>query len=83
LTATGTDRNTPQRVGTDSNWKSVSATNAHSLAIKTDGSLYAWGYGGSGRLGLGNSGTGTERNTPTIVGTDYNWAAVAAGSFSW
>ena len=42
----------------------------------TGGNLWAWGYNGSGQLGLGDN---LDRDTPTPVGTDTDWASVAAG----
>ncbi len=47
----------------------------HSLAIKTDGSLWAWGYNAWGQLG---DGTTTDRWTPVRVLTGV--AAVSAGA---
>jgi len=38
--------------GDRSIWTSVTAGNRHTLAIKTDGSLCAWGYNKFGQLGL-------------------------------
>ena len=69
----------PTRVGTDYNWVSISAGNWHSLAVRDDGSLWAWGYNWFGVTGLGT----TTGNTlvPTRVGTDYNWVSVSAGTF--
>ena len=49
---------------------------AHTVAVKTDGTLWAWGYNGAGQLG---DGTTTDRSSPVQVGTDTNWASVAAG----
>ena len=69
--------NTPTRIGTETNWASVSAGGNHYMAIKTDGSLWAWGKTGSGELG---DGTNTTKTTPTRVGTETNWKSVSAGS---
>jgi len=52
----------------------LAAGNNHSLAIKTDGTLWAWGYNDRGQLG---DGTSTNRSTPVQVLTEV--AAVAAG----
>jgi alpha-tubulin suppressor-like RCC1 family protein len=81
---TTTDRNAPVQVGTDKDWAAVSAGavvmtaygTAHSLAIRKDGSLWAWGYNADGQLGLGNS---TNQNVPAQVGADKNWSALSAG----
>jgi alpha-tubulin suppressor-like RCC1 family protein len=49
----------------------------HSLAIKADGSLWAWGFNMFGQLGLGDAVT---RDIPAQVGQDYDWASVQAGA---
>ena len=72
-----TSANTPVRVGTATNWASVSVGATHTVAVRTDGSLWAWGTNWRGELGIGTSGDGT--NTPVRVGTDTNWASVSAG----
>jgi hypothetical protein len=79
-----TGRTSPTQVGTDTNWASVStggitAGGNHSLGVRTDGTLWAWGNNGQGRLGLGDT---TNRTSPTQVGTDTDWADVAAGNHS-
>ena len=67
---------TPTQVGTDVTWASVSAGKYHTVALKTSGSLWAWGYNGYGQLG---DGTLVSKNTPTQIGTATNWASVSAG----
>ena len=47
----------------------------HSLGIRADGRLFAWGGNGNGQLG---DGTTTNRLTPTLIGTD-TWQEIAGG----
>ncbi len=68
----------PVQVGSDSDWASVAPGYYHVLAIKKDGSLWAWGNNIVGQLGLGDQ---TDRPSPTRVGTRKDWASVAAGTF--
>lgn len=58
-------------------WKSISAGNVHSLGIKTDGTLWAWGANNEGELG---DGTSTTRIVPTQIGTATNWKKVVTGA---
>jgi alpha-tubulin suppressor-like RCC1 family protein len=50
---------------------------AHTLAVKSDGSLWAWGYNRNGQLG---DGTTVDRNLPVQVGGVNGLTAVAGGS---
>jgi alpha-tubulin suppressor-like RCC1 family protein len=64
------------------NWQqvSISATAPFIAAIKTDGTLWTWGFNTNGQLGINASGTTTQRTTPTTTfagGT--NWKQVACG----
>jgi len=68
---------TPTRIGTASDWAFISAGDSHSMAIKRDGTLWAWGANTRGKLG---DGTTTQRTSPVQIGTDRNWASVSAGS---
>ena len=43
----------------------VAGGSAHSLALKSDGTVWAWGYNVNGQLGDANN--GTSRNTPVQV----------------
>ena len=76
-------RSSPTQVGTDTNWQAVAgggcrALGYYTLAIKTDGTLWTWGYNNHGQLGLGDT---TDRSSPTQVGTDTNWQAASGGSY--
>ena len=53
----------------------------YSVALKTDGSIWAWGNNSVGQLGVGDSGEKTDRAAPVQVGQDNDWAAVAAGGY--
>ena len=69
-------RDTPARVGAASDWAAVACGGAHTLALKSDGTLWAWGDSQYGQLGLGDQ---VSTGTPTQVGTANDWAAVACG----
>ncbi len=66
----------PERIGMDSDWAHVFAGGFQSFALKSNGTLWAWGSNNKGQLGLGNT---QAANVPTQVGRDRDWAAVAAG----
>lgn len=65
----------PTQIGTDTNWSSIACGRHHSLAIKTDGTLWVWGRNNHGQLGLG---TTTNVSSPTQVGALTNWRSVNA-----
>jgi hypothetical protein len=56
---------------------SIAAGSEHTIGLKNDGTLWAWGWNLYGQLG---DGTTTDRYTPVQIGTDTNWTAIAAGS---
>jgi alpha-tubulin suppressor-like RCC1 family protein len=66
----------PTRVSKDNDWAEVIAGYSYSLALKRDGSLWAWGGNPAGMLGDGTSQT---RNTPVRVGTSNDWLMAGAG----
>ncbi len=73
-----TNRSSPvQTVSGGTDWKSVSLGFCHSAAIKTDGTLWLWGAGGSGRLGDNND---TDRSSPVqTVSGGTDWKQVSLG----
>jgi len=54
----------------------VSTTNSHTMALKSDGTVWAWGYNGSGQLGDGST---TDRYTPVEVSGLSGVMDIAAG----
>ena len=73
--ATNHDRPRLVRLGKDNDWVDVAACGA-TLALKSDGSLWAWGLNGSGNLG---DGTAINRNHPVRIGQDHDWIKIAVG----
>jgi alpha-tubulin suppressor-like RCC1 family protein len=74
--STNVDKSSPvQTIAGGANWKQVNCGYSHTAAIKTDGSLWAWGYNTHGQLG--NS-TISHRSSPvqTIAG-GTNWKQVS------
>lgn len=70
---------TPTQVGTDTNWAKVSAGSAFTIAIKTDGTLWAWGSNSGGKLGIANTDDLYKTNVPIQVGSDTDWSNVFTG----
>ena len=79
----GTDsiirRSSPTQVGSLSNWKTIAAGAVHTVSIKTDGTMWSWGSGNSGKLGLGIS--PDYRSSPVQIGAVSTWNKVASGAY--
>ena len=76
LYSLGSDVPAPPCISVGDDWAYVSAGDSHTVAIRTDGTLWAWGQNYYGQLG---DGTTTDRNAPVQIGTDDDWAYVSAG----
>jgi len=63
----------------DYDWAVASAGTWHTMAVRTDGSLWAWGSNAFGALG--KDATINNHTTPIRIGTATNWASVVAGNF--
>jgi alpha-tubulin suppressor-like RCC1 family protein len=82
-----TNRYAPVQIGSDSNWAVVDAAGSaggdglsrHSLGLKQDGTLWAWGGNSYGQLG---DGTTSESLVPKQIGTDTDWVAIAASVYT-
>ncbi len=69
---------TPTQVGTATDWKQLFVHRQHGraavIAIKQDGSLWAWGHNRSGKLGLGDE---QYRPTPVPLKGQMKYFAIA------
>jgi len=75
--ATGADRSSPVQIGALTTWKQVSMSGDFCVAVRTNGTIWAWGRNNSGQLA---DGAGYSRSSPTQIGSLTDWAYVAAGS---
>lgn len=71
-------KDSPVQIGSDNDWAAVEAGDNHTVALKTDGSLWAWGGNSIGQLGDGSL---ENRNLPTLIDDGSTWIAVSAGSY--
>ena len=76
---TTTNRFSPVSVvGGFTDWCQVSSGDSHSLAVRQNGTAWAWGRGGSGRLG---DNTTVSKSSPvSVVGGFTDWCQISAGN---
>lgn len=55
-------------------WNQISGADGSFAAVRSDGTLWAWGNNNNGQLG---DGTNATRSVPVMIGTDTNWVFVA------
>lgn len=65
----------PLQLGTATDWVSIETKYSSCFAIKTDGTLWAWGLNTSGTLG---NGTQTNLLVPTQITTENNWLSLSS-----
>ena len=76
---TTTTRTNPVQIGSDTDWLEIHGGNeGNSLAIKTNGKLYAWGKAEYGTLGNGT--TTPDVTSPAQIGSDTDWQATFQGN---
>lgn len=68
---------TPQKIGTDTNWRRIATTGHGILGVKADGSLWAQGWNIHALLQAPSAG---PFHTPFRIGTETNWLEVSADS---
>ena len=71
-------KKTPVKVSRLSGVIAIAGGTYHSLALKSNGTAWAWGYNSYSQLG---DGTTTDRNTPMQVGSISGVTAIASGAY--
>jgi alpha-tubulin suppressor-like RCC1 family protein len=76
--STSTNRSSPVSVvGGFIDWVQASAGNSHSLGLRANGTIWAWGAGADGRLG---DNTDVTKSSPvSVVGGFTDWIQASAG----
>ena len=73
-----TNYSSPKQIGALTNWSSVTVGYGHTTAIKTDGTLWSWGFNASGQLGINNV---TYYSSPKQIGALTTWSGVSNGPY--
>jgi alpha-tubulin suppressor-like RCC1 family protein len=58
-------------------WIKISAGSEFSVALRSDGTLWSWGFNGNGQLGQGDN---NPQLSPVQIGSDNDWVDIATGS---
>src|SRR6185369_16979286 len=70
------NRTTPVQIGAERTWAAIDAGMRHSLALASDGTIWAWGWNNQGQVG---DGTAIDRKVPVqlvftnVAGVLTNW----------
>jgi alpha-tubulin suppressor-like RCC1 family protein len=68
------------RIGNETSWISISAGTSHNVAVKSDGTLWAWGENLHGQFGVGTAGRENPMaNIPVPAAAGNDWKQAAAG----
>ena len=72
------------QIGEDTDWKSIKTTMYCHFGIKTDGSLWAWGYNQNSCMGIGEELAGETILNPIQIGSDTDWVSISpTNNYNW
>jgi alpha-tubulin suppressor-like RCC1 family protein len=66
----------PVQIGSDTDWKQGKNMAFGNLVLKTNGTLWGWGYNSNGELGIGDR---SVRSVPTQVNSISSWKEIGGG----
>jgi alpha-tubulin suppressor-like RCC1 family protein len=69
-----TNKSSPVQIGALSDWAQLGVGENNCYAVKTDGTLWAWGEGSLGRVG---DGFAINRSSPVQIGAATDWVRVS------
>jgi len=70
------NKSSPVQIGALTTWYQVSSARFHSVALKTDGTMWSWGAYTYGRLG---DNTNVNKSSPVQIGSLTTWYQASAG----
>jgi len=76
------NKSSPVQIGALTNWAQIDCGANHTMAVKTDGTMWAWGQGYFGQTGLNIGFINTYRSSPVQVGSLTTWSKVVCTSSS-
>jgi alpha-tubulin suppressor-like RCC1 family protein len=72
-------RSSPVQLGTGTNWAKISIQNGRTAhALKTDGTLWCWGFNNNGEIGNSSR---VNISSPIQIGTNTDWYKIAPQYF--
>ena len=77
---TSTSKSSPVQIGTLSDWLDIACGHSHTIAVKTNGTLWSWGNNTNGQLGQGL--LNATISSPVQVGTLSNWKTVSLSDYN-
>jgi alpha-tubulin suppressor-like RCC1 family protein len=70
-------RSTPVQISKGTFWTKVSCGESHTIALKSDSTIWTWGDNRFGQLGDGSQ---IKRSEPVQIGTENNWINISCGA---
>lgn len=76
-----TNRNSPVSVVGFTDWTQFAAGEQHSLGVRPNGTLWAWGFNYAGLLGINADITASRSSPVSVLGGFTDWISVGAGRY--